>query len=180
MDRIDPSRPSVPPASFAEPSLDELDRLIDGALRRLPTPHAPDSLLPRVLAAAEHLEHLERIAGRPWYGRAWVTWPLAWQGVSVAAMALLLATAATLLPALQQVLRYGATAIHLRIPGIVLAARDFADATAAGAPIIWRVLGAPVLGYAAYLAAFLLVMGAACVVFWTTLNRVALGGAVES
>ena len=58
----------------------DLEPRVDRELRRLPAPRAPHTLLPRVMAAAEAW------AERPWYTRAWVTWPLAWQVVSVAAL----------------------------------------------------------------------------------------------
>ena len=57
----------------------DLERLTDRALRTLPTPRAPRSLLPRVLAA------VAAEASRPWYARAWLSWPLHWQLVSGAA-----------------------------------------------------------------------------------------------
>ena len=59
----------------------DLERLTDRALRSLPTPRAPRSLLPRVLAA------VAAEASRPWYARAWLSWPLHWQLVSGAATA---------------------------------------------------------------------------------------------
>ena len=63
---------------------DELASLIDRELRDLPGPRAPRSLLPRVLEAVAE-------ARRPWYARAWRTWPRAWQAASVVACALFLA-----------------------------------------------------------------------------------------
>jgi hypothetical protein len=51
-------------------------------LRRLPSPLAPDTLLPRVLAA------MDAWARRPWYTRAWFTWPLGWQIASIVVLAL--------------------------------------------------------------------------------------------
>ena len=44
--------------------------LVDRELRQLPSPRAPHTLLPRVLAAVEQWTR------RPWYARAWFTWPL--------------------------------------------------------------------------------------------------------
>lgn len=61
---------------------DELERRVHQELRRLPSPLAPDTLLPRVLAA------VDAWARRPWYTRAWFTWPLGWQIVSVMVLAL--------------------------------------------------------------------------------------------
>jgi hypothetical protein len=61
-----------------EPSLESL---VDRELKSLPPLAAPDSLLPRVLAA------LAARAALPWYRRAWQTWPRGGQIVSLAALA---------------------------------------------------------------------------------------------
>ena len=42
---------------------------MDRELRRLPLPRAPQTLLPRVMAA------VQAWAQRPWYTRAWFAWP---------------------------------------------------------------------------------------------------------
>jgi hypothetical protein len=65
------------------PDNDDLAAFVDRELRRLPTPRAPQTLLPRVLAAADAW------ARRPWYTRAWFAWPAGWRVASVAAVALL-------------------------------------------------------------------------------------------
>jgi hypothetical protein len=51
----------------------DLERLIDRELRSLPTPRAPRTLLPAVMAAANEA------ANRPWYSRTWLQWPVGWQ-----------------------------------------------------------------------------------------------------
>src|SRR5262245_59012249 len=56
---------------------DEFSAFIDDALRALPAPRAPRTLLPRVLAAKAELRP------RPWYTRAWLTWPAGWQVASL-------------------------------------------------------------------------------------------------
>ena len=63
---------------------DDLERVAQRALERLPAPRAPHTLLPRVMAAVQQWTR------RPWYARAWVTWPLGWQALSTAALVLLL------------------------------------------------------------------------------------------
>ncbi len=57
----------------------ELESLADRKLRALAEPNAPASLLPRIL------DGIERAGRRPWYRRAWRSWPPAWQAASVAA-----------------------------------------------------------------------------------------------
>ena len=56
----------------------ELQRHIDRELKSLPVLPAPDTLLPRVLAAVRHW------ADRPWHARAWFTWPMWWRVVVIA------------------------------------------------------------------------------------------------
>src|SRR5262245_42785586 len=55
---------------------DDLERRAHDALRRLPTPRAPETLLPRVMGASR------RPPRRAWYVGAWRTWPQGWQAVS--------------------------------------------------------------------------------------------------
>ena len=59
----------------------ELETLVHRRLRQLPDPQAPQTLLPRVMAAVRAWSE------RPWYQRAWVSWPAALQAVSIAALA---------------------------------------------------------------------------------------------
>src|SRR5689334_21333208 len=63
-------------------TFEQLERQVHGELRRLPLPLAPDTLLPRVLAA------VDAWARKPWYTRAWFTWPIGWQIASILLVAL--------------------------------------------------------------------------------------------
>lgn len=65
------------------PAEDDLEARAHRALRRLPQPHAPQTLLPRVMAAVEAWNQ------RPWYTRAWFAWPLVWRLASIVPAALL-------------------------------------------------------------------------------------------
>ena len=65
------------------PADDDLETRIDRALRRLPPPRAPQTLLPRVMAAVDAWNQ------RPWYTRAWFVWPLAWRIASIVPVAVL-------------------------------------------------------------------------------------------
>ena len=67
------------------PSFAELEQHVDRALADLPALTAPGTLLPRVLAA------VQAWAGRPWYQRAWLTWPVGLQVASAALLLLLVA-----------------------------------------------------------------------------------------
>jgi hypothetical protein len=119
-------------------SFDDLERRIHEELRRLPDPLAPGTLLPRVLAA------VDAWANRPWYARAWFTWPLGWQIASVIAVALGI---------------YG-TWILPPLPASVVAT------TNAGG-VIWRTLIEPLLGY---VIGLVVLMCLACAVFGAALN----------
>src|SRR4051812_35357151 len=70
----------------------DLETLIDRELRQLTPPRAPQTLLPRVIAA------VQAWTARPWYERAWFTWPLGWQLASIAALLVVVAASALLLP----------------------------------------------------------------------------------
>ena len=101
------------------PDNDELAAFVDRELRRLPTPRAPETLLPRVLAAADAW------ARRPWYTRAWFAWPAGWRAASVAALALLVFGLWRLPPAPKS-----------------------AVAAAGATRVVWDLLVAPALPYA--------------------------------
>jgi hypothetical protein len=119
-------------------SFDELERRVHDELRRLPGPFAPHTLLPRVLAA------VDAWANRPWYARAWFTWPLGWRLASVAALAFAVYGSWNLPP----------------LPASVV------TTTNAGG-VIWRTLIEPLLGY---LVGLVVLMCLACAVFGAALN----------
>ena len=149
----------------------ELERLTDRALRRLPTPRAPRTLLPRVLAA------VAAEASRPWYARAWLSWPLQWQLVSAAVTAVILVGAAVAGPAAAAGMLEFATRTSLPISSQFAGMVSSLDAVWEASRIVWNVV-APA---ARVVALLLLVMSVACVAFGTALDRViALGGAAES
>ena len=67
---------------------------VDRALKGLPAPRAPRTLLPRVMAAADL--RAARSAPRPW-----VDWPLGWQLASAALVLLFVIGIARLWPSAQ-------------------------------------------------------------------------------
>jgi len=117
---------------------DELEQHVHEDLRRLPEPRAPETLLPRILAA------VEAWANRPWYARAWFTWPLGWQAVSIVLLAAGIYATWNLPP----------------LPPSVVAT------TNAGS-VIWRTLIEPLLGY---VVGLVVLMCLACAVFGAALN----------
>lgn len=123
---------------------DELETLVDRELRRLPQPRAPHTLLPRVMAA------VEAWAQRPWYTRAWFTWPVGWRVASLAPLALLAYALWTWsLPA---------------APPTVVAATD-------ASRVVWSALIEPLLPY---ILLVVLLMGVVCAAFGLALNYVLL------
>jgi hypothetical protein len=117
---------------------DELERRVHDELRRLPSPMAPGTLLPRVLAA------VDAWVNRPWYERAWFTWPLGWQLASVV-LAVLAGYAAWYAPS---------------APAPVVA-------TTSASAVLWRTLIEPLLGY---VVGLVVLMCLACAVFGAALN----------
>ena len=148
----------------------DLETLVDRELRRLPAPRAPHTLLPRVVMA------VQQWAMRPWYARAWVTWPLEWQALSMAALIVLLVGGTMLIPIVEAAAA-GASATFA--PGVRRAAdvAHRAEATVNAGRILWRALVEP---FVAYVFALVALMCLGCAVLGTALNRVALGRTLQS
>jgi len=143
----------------------DLERLVDDGLKRLPAPRAPRTLLPRVLAATVHRRP------SPWYARAWLTWPLAGQAASVAAVGVLVAGIYLLVrPALSWPGGGG-------LPGGLTDLFETLGQVSALVRVSWRLLLEPV-AFVVMAAALTLSLG--CAALWSVLERVALGGGSES
>jgi hypothetical protein len=138
------------------------------ALRQLPHPRAPHTLLPRVMAAVG-----ERQAAQTWF-----TWPLAWRLASVAALALVVAGAVWIWPSAHG----GVSAVLSSGPALALwryaaSAVDSVIVAAGVTSIVWQTFMEPIVGY---LLVWIVLMSAACAGFAAMLGRVALGGASHS
>jgi hypothetical protein len=145
----------------------DLETLVDRELRQLPALRAPHTLLPRVLAAVQEWSR------RPWYARAWFTWPLAAQIASAAALILIVVGSALLIADAQ--IAVDQSSAHLLSRVAPLAQR--AEATMNVARVVWRALIEPLLVYAFGLV---VLMCLACAAFGTALNHVAFRRAVHS
>jgi hypothetical protein len=143
----------------------DLETYVGRELSRLPLPRAPHTLLPRVLAAVEQWSE------RPWYGRAWFTWPLGWQIVSLAALSLLVA-AAVLMPSAQAVVSDATSRLAPGLMGEVAKTAHRVEATMNAGRVLWRVLLEPLTAYGFGLV---VLMSLACAALGTALNRVVLG-----
>jgi hypothetical protein len=139
----------------------DLERVTQRELQRLPAPRAPHSLLPRVMAA------VDAWAARPWYTRAWFTWPAGWQAASIAAVALVVTGAVLVGPHVQAAASSMLAAVQLVAGGVTDAAP--VETTANGARILWRTLLEPLATYALVV---IVLMFVACAVFGTALNHV--------
>jgi len=149
----------------------DLERLVDRALERLPSPPAPRTLLPRVMAAVDGL------ARRPWYARPWLAWPRPWQVASAALFVVALVATATLVPEAAAAVDRGWGTLGFQVPaGIADAVRNLTTFVEVG-----RVLGQTMADLVAvYLGPVVLTMFAASVVGVAALNRMVLEGTWES
>ena len=144
----------------------ELERDIHHQLQRLPAPLAPPSLLPRVLAAAD------RWRNRPWYARAWRTWPRVGQVAAAVTLVAFVIGGAVAWPAIVGMAapHTGALTPAVDAASDRLAAWQVSAATAFGAGrALWRALVQPLAPFAFVLVALMCAACAACVI---ALNRV--------
>jgi hypothetical protein len=126
----------------------DLDDRLDRELQRLPAPRAPQTLLPRVMAAT--VQRDERAAG----ATGWFTWPLSWRAASVAVIAALM---------------YGGWWLFSGSapPDGVSGAARTAGETATLARVVWDVLLQPVATYIFILGVSLALVSAAA---WAALE----------
>ena len=160
----------------------DLERLAHRSLRQLPTPVAPATLLPRVLAA------IERCARRPWYSRTWLTWPAGWQAASVVALLAVIAAGFYFFPVARTMVEQTAAAALASAPadvtvtidrvatttGRVSNAAAQAEATTGAMRAVWRAVFAP---FAAYALGLVALMCAICALFARALTQVVSGKA---
>ena len=146
----------------------DLERLVGRELNRLPGPRAPETLLPRVMAA------VDAASRRPWYTRAWFTWPVGWQAASASVAVAALTVVIMMLPDVTSLFRQAPVVSN--VSGEVSAAAEQVETVTTTARVLWRALLAPVVPYAFGLV---LVMSLACVVFGTALNHLVFGKALR-
>jgi hypothetical protein len=145
------------------PSFAELERRVDRALADLPPLAAPDTLLPRVLAS------VRAWAERPWYERAWLTWPVGLQAASLAVLVLIGIGGALAFPIAQQ---QAARLVDLVLQRAALDLPDVGSSfgvTANALALVWRAIVQPLVPIALGLAVLAGVLSALLV---TALNRV--------
>jgi hypothetical protein len=149
----------------------ELQQRIDRELKSLPGLRAPETLLPRVLAAVRHW------ADRPWYARAWFTWPMWWRVVSAAALLAVLAGVGVALPVVQDSVAARTAGVHLPVSVDVAAVAKRVVVMASALQTLWVAIAGPFVAYAFLL---LVLMGLLCAACAAALNRVAFGRTAHS
>ena len=158
----------------------DLEDVVDRALKELPAPRAPRTLLPRVMAAIAS-ERAGMAPARTPRAQPWVTWPLAWQVASVAVVIALGLGAARLWPLAVSVVAFAAPTLAgdalPRISAFAADAASSATTVASVTRIVWHALVQP---FVVYLLVLILVMCAACATFGAALGRVVLGGVPQT
>jgi hypothetical protein len=147
----------------------DLERELHHALRQLPAPRAPGTLRPRILAA------IAREASRPWYMRSFWTWPQSLQTAAAVVACAVIGAGALVLTGIVP-LGTALAAAGREMPGWLVAISDALAATTVIVRTVWRLLVLP-----AATLAFVLVLVTALTsaLGWSTLSRLALGGATR-
>lgn len=140
----------------------DLERRLDRALRNLPTPRAPGSLVTRVLAAVEPAATPVRRS------RGWRAWPRRWQVSALVALCII-AGAIVWLPWLTTLV---SAANGGAIAASVSARADQLTLAATALRLVWDVTVQPFMPYVVGLA---VLMGAAFAILGITLTYVASG-----
>ena len=148
-----------------------LERRIAWELAHLPSPAAPATLLPRVMAA------VQAWATRPWYERAWTTWPIGWRVAALALFVVGAVGASLIVPALTSALQEAGTAVLAKVSSRVPDLGTRVEVISLAAPVLWRALIYRVLFIAFIVVAF---MSLACAMVAAVLNRAVFGRAMES
>jgi hypothetical protein len=147
---------------------DDLERIVDRALKRLPTPRAPHTLLPRVMAA--RAAQTQRV-------RPFLAWPIAWQVASVATLLVLALGVARLWSGTEVLLQQSASPFWSSAAETVGQVTATVTTTVNVGRAVWRALVEPFVGYVLVL---ILVMCAACATGAAALGRVAVGELSQS
>lgn len=145
---------------------DELRQQLDRELKQLSLPRAPETLLPRVMAAVR--------VPVPWYRRPWLAWPVGWQAVSAILLGAVLASLALLIPAAERAFFPAVSGFVGGPPrDAVAVARKFDEASTL-INVLWQMFLQPVAIFLLLLAVSISVAFGA---IWTVLDRAVLGGA---
>jgi hypothetical protein len=145
----------------------ELDH-ITRELKQLPAPRAPQSLLPRVMAAVALEER------KPWYARPWMTWPPLAQAASVVLVGGLAAGVWSLWPNLPQLAAGSGSPMAVATVSWITDVVNRATQVSTVVRALWQVLLGPI---AIIVVGLTVIVSLACAAAWTAVRRTALGGA---
>jgi len=143
---------------------------VSGPLRELPAPRAPQTLLPRVMAA------VQAWAARPWYERAWFTWPVQGQIAAVVILVLIAGGIVTVWPAVETSVGNAVAPLRSAITDDVTETTEQAAVVTTVVRLVGRTFFTTVVPYA---SAAVLLMCLACGLFAMALNYVASGRTSE-
>ena len=146
--------------------MDALDR----ELKQLPAPRAPQTLLPRVMAAVALEER------KPWYARPWMAWPPLAQAASVVLVGALAAVVWSLWPNLPQIAAGSGSPMAVATVSWVTGVVERATQVSTVVRALWQVLLGPI---AIIVLVLTLIVSLACAAAWTAIRRTALGGASQ-
>jgi hypothetical protein len=149
---------------------DEVERLIDRRLRQLPPLRAPITLLPRVMDAVHHW------SARPWYARAWFTWPVGARVTVLVALAAGVAGLAALTPIVLAPVTPLLTRASADVAAPVFSATERVEVVTTAIQVVWRALVAPIMPYAVGLVVFMYV---ACALAGSALSYLVFGKAAD-
>ena len=144
-----------------------LEEIVDRALRDLPAPRAPRTLLPRIMQAV-------RAGAVPAPLVGWRTWPLSWQIATLAGLLLVGFGAVNLAQ-----LGMDVVSLYVASPPDSAGGRVLQElgTLASALRVMWRVVIQPFVVFGGIVLA---IMAATCAAFGTAIGRVALGGAARS
>jgi hypothetical protein len=149
---------------------DEPERLFDERVRQLPPLRAPGTLLPRVMEAVQVW------AARPWYARAWFTWPVAARVAVLVALAAGVAGVTAAIPAVLEPLTPFVARASADVASPVASVSDRFAVVFTAISVVWRVLIAPIVPYAFGLVLFMFV---ACALAGSALSYLVFGKASD-
>jgi hypothetical protein len=130
----------------------------------------PDGNFALVHHELKRVAAVQAWASRPWYQRAWFTWPLVWQAVAI----LLLSAFATAVIFGAEAAGALATNVLDAVAGRLEPSLARVRVAAVAVSVVARALLEPALVYRAYTFSFIVVMGAACAALVNALQRISI------
>ena len=149
----------------------DLEHQLDAALKRLPTPRAPRTLLPRVMAAVVAREEL------PWYAKGWSAWSRSWQLVSGLAAALVALGGFLAVHYFETAVQVSTSPMARLATGRAATLFEQIRTASTLFRIIWQALLEPI---GLFVLALIVVITLAGAAVWSALDRLALGEAQQS